>query len=293
MNEPVTSPAPPRGILLATDLGSRCDRAMDRAIQLARQWQATLHVVHVVAPDIEESWPVSPGPSRPQAPTTAARAERQLRRDIGADVPGLVLHVAEGDPAAMILEAATRERCELIVLGTGEARPHGTLGHVTEYLLRKSPASLLVVRERPHGGYGHVLVGTDFTAESRHGLTAAAEWFPSARLALMHVLDIPYKSLWLDAARGEELARTEMATMRSFLADTPLPDDVRGKVLALVEHGHPEVVLREYVLEKEADLVVISAFRRGLAFHLLVGGSTRRIVPAIPCDVLLVRAPPD
>ena len=36
---------------------------------------------------------------------------------------------------------------------------------------------------------------------------------------------------------------------------------------------------------------LISAFRRGLAFHLLVGGTSRRIVPAIPTDVLLVRAP--
>ena len=291
MNEPVTSPAPPQRILLATDLSSRCDRAVDRAVQLARQWQATLHVVHVLAAGNEDSWPTMPAPSWRHAPTTAAVAERQLRRDLGDDTAGLVLHVIEGDPAATLLDTATRERCELIVLGAGETPAHGTLGHVTEFLLRKSPASLLVVRERPHGAYAHVLVGTDFTVEWGHGLPAATGWFPAARLALMHVLDIPYKSLWLDAGHGEELARMEMATMQSFLADTPLPDEVRAQVLSLVEHGHPEVLLREYVVEKEADLVVISAFRRGLAFHLLVGGTSRRIVPAIPTDVLLVRAP--
>ncbi|MGN6280626.1 universal stress protein [Frateuria sp.] len=291
MNDPVPSALPPQRILLATDLSSRCDRALDRAVQLARQWQATLHVVHVLAPGNEGSWPTTAAASWRHAPTTAAMAERQLRRDLGGDVPGLLLHVTEGDPAATLLDAATRERCDLIVLGAGEMPAQGTLGHVTEYLLRKSPASLLVVRERPHGAYAHVLVGTDFTAESRHGLIASAHWFPTARLALMHVLDIPYKSLWLDAGHGEELARMEMATMQSFLADTPLAAEVRAQVLPLVEHGHPEVMLREYVVEKEADLVVISAFRRGLAFHLLVGGTSRRIVPAIPTDVLLVRAP--
>jgi nucleotide-binding universal stress UspA family protein len=280
--------APPQRILLATDLRSHSDRALDRAVQLARQWQAELHVVHVLAPADDESWPTAP--SWRQPPTTAAMAERQLRRDLRGELPGLVLHVTDGDPADAILEAATRERCELIVLGAGDATVE-VLGHVTATLLRKSPASLLVVRERAHGGYAHVLVGTDFTAESRHGLTAAAGWFPGARLALMHVLDIPYKSLWLDAGRHEELARMEMATMQSFLDDTPLPPAVRAQVLPLVEHGHPEVMLRGYVVEKEADLVVISAFRRGLAFHLLVGGTSRRIVPAVPSDVLLVRAP--
>lgn len=281
--------APPRRILLATDLRSHCDRALDRAVQLARQWQAALHVVHVLPPGNDESWPTAP--SWRQAPTTAATAERQIRRDLRDDVPGLALHVTEGDPAQAILQTAMLEQCELIVLGASEATAHGALGHVTEALLRKSPASLLVVRERPHGDYAHVLVGTDFTAESRHGLTAAAGWFPAARLALMHVLDIPYKSLWLDAGRSEELARMEMATMQSFLADTPLSPGVRAQVLPLVEHGHPEAMLRGYVVEKEADLVVISAYRRGLAFHLLVGGTSRRIVPAVPSDVLLVRAP--
>ncbi|MCX7515011.1 universal stress protein [Frateuria hangzhouensis] len=291
MTDRTTSFEPPCRILLATDLRSHSDRALDRAVQLARQWQATLHVVHVLTLGSDESWPTAPAPSGRQAPTNAAVAERQIRRDLREEVPGLVLHVTEGDPADTILATATREQCDLIVLGTSEAAAHGSLGHVTEYLLRRSPASLLVVRERPHGGYAHVLVGTDFTDESRHGLTAAAGWFPAARLALMHVLDIPYKSLWLDAGRGEQLARMEMATMQSFLADTPLPAEVRAQVQPLVEHGHPEAMLRGYVVEKEADLVVISAFRRGMAFHLLVGGTSRRIVPAIPTDVLLVRAP--
>lgn len=40
---------PPRSILLATDLGPRCDQALDRAIVLSRQWQAKLIIIHVLA----------------------------------------------------------------------------------------------------------------------------------------------------------------------------------------------------------------------------------------------------
>lgn len=283
--------APPRRILLATDLRSHGDRAFDRAVQLAQAWRVPLHVVHVLPRSNEDSWPATAGqPSRRHGATTAQRVERQIRRDLRGEVADLGIHVAEGEPAEAILETATREACDLLVLGASEMPGPGSLGHVTEYLLRKSPASLLVVRGRPRGDYAHVLIGTDFTAESRHGLTTASAWFPTARLVLMHVLDIPYRSLWLEPGHSEDLTRLERATMRTFLDDTPLAPDVRQQVQPLVEHGHPEIVLREYAVEQEADLVVISAFRRGLAFHLLVGGTSRRIVPAMPCDVLLVRA---
>jgi nucleotide-binding universal stress UspA family protein len=282
---------PPRCILLATDLRSHGDRAFDRAVQLAQAWRVPLHVVHVLPRGSDDSWPATADqPSWRHGAAAAARVERQIRRDLRGEVADLGIHVAEGEPDQVIPEVATREGCDLIVLGASENAGAGSLGPVTEQLLRKSPASLLVVRDRPRGDYTHVLVGTDFTAESRHGLTTAAAWFPGARLVLMHVLDIPYRSLWLDAGHGDELARLELATMRAFLDDTPLAPDVRERVLPRVEHGHPEIVLRDYAIGQEVDLVVISAFRRGLAFHLLVGGTSRRIVPAMPCDVLLVRA---
>lgn len=294
MTDQPSTLAPPRRILLATDLCSHGDRAFDRAAQLAQAWQVPLHVVHVLPRGSEDSWPAMPEPpSGQQGATTVQRIERRIRRDLHGQVADLATHVAEGEPAETILEIALREGCELIVLGASEKPGPGSLGHVTEQLLRKSPASLLVVRDRPRGDYVHVLVGTDFTAESRHGLTAATSWFPGARLVLMHVLDIPYRSLWLDEGHGEELARLELATMRAFLDDTPLAHEVREQVQPRVEHGHPEIVLRDYAIDQEVDLVVISAFRRGLAFHLLVGGTSRRIVPAMPCDVLLVRAQRD
>ena len=39
---------PPRKILCATDLTPSSDRALDRAIQLAGEWNASLLVVHIV-----------------------------------------------------------------------------------------------------------------------------------------------------------------------------------------------------------------------------------------------------
>src|SRR3546814_7254277 len=52
----MTSSNPPHSILLATDLSHRCDRALDRAVQLAQQWSARLLVVHAVEKEVDESY---------------------------------------------------------------------------------------------------------------------------------------------------------------------------------------------------------------------------------------------
>ena len=292
MNAAAAQVTAPNRILLATDLSARCDRALDRAAQLARQWQLPLLVVHA-APRATESWPVADeAPSWRPMPDQAAAIERQIRRDLDGRIDEVTIHVAEGEPAQVILEAVAREGGDLIVLGAASGSfGGGLLGNTAEQLVRKSPASLLVVKNRPHGAYRHLLVGTDFTAESQHGLKAAAMLFPEAELVLMHALDIPYQSLWLDPAHRQDFARMELATIEAFIAGAALPDAVRQRIQPLVEHGHPEIMLRNYVLEKEADLTVIGALKRNLAFHVLIGGTARRIVQSVPGDILVVRAP--
>lgn len=282
----------PGRILLATDLSARCDRALDRAARLADEWQAPLLVVHAMAREASDDWPsTDDAPSWRQPPDTLATIERQIRRDFGHDIDQLAIHAAEGKPADVILEVAKREACDLIVLGASHERSgHSFLGRTAEALVRKSPASLLVVKNRPRSAYRQILVGTDFTVESRHGLHVATTWFPQASFALMHALDIPYKSLWLDPGRRQEFIRLERGAIEDFLADAHLPDPLRQRIKPMIEHGHPEMMLRNYVLEKGADLTVIGALRRGLAFHMLIGGTARRIVQAVPSDILVVRA---
>ncbi len=295
MNTPMANLTRPGRILLATDLSARCDRALDRAARLAGEWQVPLLVVHAMPRDAVDSWPSSAddAPSWRQPPDTLSTIERQIRHDLGHDVDGLAIHAAEGHPADIILDIAKQEACDLIVLGASHERSgHSFLGRTAEALVRKSPASVLVVKNRPRAAYRQILVGTDFTLESRHGLHVATSWFPQASFALMHALDIPYKSLWLDPARRQEFTKLELATIEDFLADANLPDPLRQRIRPMVEHGHPEIMLRNYVLEEGADLTVIGALRRGLTFHVLIGGTARRIVQAVPSDILVVRAAP-
>ncbi len=292
MSQDEFPPGPPRAIALATDLSSHCDRALDRAAQLAGQWQATLHVVHALRADARPTAWWSPDGGKPQGgPEPADLVERQIRHDIPGVPDNLVIHVEEGEPADVIARVAAREGCELVVAGTSGPTFASLISHTTtEQLLRRLARSLLIVKGRPRGAYRNVLVGTDFTVESRHGLETAAAWFAGADFTLMHALDIPYRSLFLTAGRESEFARLEHETMASFVAEAHLPAAVRQHIGSRIAYGYPEAMLSEYGMAHEVDLTVIGALTRGLAFHMLVGGNATRIVQTTPGDILVVRA---
>ncbi|HET7299345.1 MAG TPA: universal stress protein, partial [Oleiagrimonas sp.] len=135
---------PPRRILLATDLSSHCDRALDRAVQLAGRWKATLHVVHALRPDTRTGAWWSPGGGEPQAgEAQIALIERQIRRDMPVELNDLEIHVDVGEPVDVILRTAEREGCDLIVTGANGPTFASIIIHTTtEHLLRRAPQSL-------------------------------------------------------------------------------------------------------------------------------------------------------
>ena len=288
---------PPQKILLATDFSSRGDRALDRAAQLARQWDAELIVVHALEPQTTSSpWPdVDEIPSWRRPPDPRAAFERQIRQDLREDVARLRILVEEGSPVQVILDIAAREGCDLIVLGTARDELLGRmlLGATIEHLVRRSPVSVLVVKTRPRGPYAHILVGTDFTEESRRGLEVAATLFPEASYMLMHAFEMPYRALMQDNQLSHDFAAMERATIEAFIDDPRLRPEVRERIHTTIEHGPPAAMLSAYVTERGADLTVIGALGRGVLFHVLVGGTARRIVDAVPSDVLVVRASPE
>ena len=108
---------------------------------------------------------------------------------------------------------------------------------------------------------------------------------------MLHALDIPYKSLWLEPQYREEFSKMERSTIQAFVAHSELPEAMKQRMQLLVEHGHPETMLRRYALQHDVGLCVIGAFRRGITFHMLIGGNARRIVQSVPNDILVVRSP--
>lgn len=296
MSETERPIGPPRKILLATDLSGRGDRALDRAALLAREWGAKLLAVHALQPDPMSGFGRhrdTPSWRRPADP--AVVVERQIRRDLRSESVDLAVIVREGDPVEVILNAVQKEDADLVVLGLGRESSFGrtTLGSTVEHVIRRSPVPVLIVKGRPNGPYKHILVGTDFTEESRYGLKFAVAVFGNAAVTLIHAFDLPYKALTLDTKLSHDFRDMEKATITDFLDGAGFPAPVRARIHPLIEHGPPETMLKNYVEEKGADLTVIGALGRGALFHIVIGGNTPKIVDAVPSDVLVVRASRD
>jgi nucleotide-binding universal stress UspA family protein len=147
-----------KNILVATDFSEPSDAALTYGRALARNFGATLHVVHVVGnvPTLvcgAEAYAVS-------MPELQQELEDSARQQLAAilvdnDLPPMLVRqlvITSNAPAAAIVDYATRERIDLIVTGTqgrgGVA--HLLMGSVAERVVRTAPCPVLTVRHPEH-----------------------------------------------------------------------------------------------------------------------------------------------
>lgn len=283
----------PETVLLATDLSARCDRAQDRAVQLAGQWGARLVAVHalesidIVLPRAPDG--TAPEWRRPRDPDAEARA--LLEAELAGTRAEVV--VGHGDPAALVLAVARRQAAGLVVTGLARAEPLGRLltGATVEEVVRQAAAPVLAVRQRARAPYARVLVATDFSDCSRHALLAAAALFPALPLTLFHAYEAPFAALLGRAASREEAAAAAAAEGAAFLAHPDIPPALRDRVQTVVEPGNIGWLLQDYVRHAGIDLLVLGTHGRSRLMEMLVGSTAGWLLQAAPCDVMLVREP--
>lgn len=293
MSEAHCMSRPPRRILLATDLSPRCDRALDRAIQLADQWQAKLVILNVLEkPDVVASDATTPSWRRP--PDACAAAEKRLVDDAGPAVNNATIMIEEGDPAETILTTAAAEECDLIVTGIARDELLGRffLGTTVDRLIRNSSVPVLVVKNRARRPYHHIVVATDFSEPSRHALETADRYFPGSPLTIFHAFDAPMSTFAADAAayRRDRRHAAEQA-YKAFLESLPSAEAIRKRAKPLIEFGSPSHLLQDYIRDKGIDLLVLGTHGRGAILDILIGSVAKQIMADLPCDTLVVRAP--
>jgi universal stress protein A len=139
-------------ILLPTDFSPSSAEAMRYACTLAQQFDAELHVLHV----LEQRQSTTPAfgmglalPSRVQE--TTAAAQQELERVLPADWAAgrkTVKAIAEGAPHREIVRYAADHQIDLIVLGTHghTGLSHALLGSIAERVVRTAACPVLTVR---------------------------------------------------------------------------------------------------------------------------------------------------
>jgi nucleotide-binding universal stress UspA family protein len=139
-------------ILLATELGRNSERALEYAKMFTSQFQAELHVLHVLE-DVPSNTPIfGGGLALTSFVHESAQVVEQKIQSLFEPAwrlgKQIVTATAEGAPGAQILGYAVEHKIDLIVLGTHgrTGLTHILVGSVAEQVTRQSKCPVVVVR---------------------------------------------------------------------------------------------------------------------------------------------------
>jgi nucleotide-binding universal stress UspA family protein len=280
-----------RTLLVATDLSQRSERALERAIRLARARDAALVVVHVVDADLPAALA--------EAQVVAAQEMLTARCAAlaGGDERSVAIEVVRGRPHVDIASAAERHGAEIVVLGTHREGPWRDVfrGTTAERVVRTCTVPVLMVRTQVTSAYRRLLVAVDFSVFARRAVEFAARFMPNAELELVHAYHVPFEGFLKGddtreqmaaeiSGRFRKLVDEEMAT---FLANLQQP---RPQLRCVMQEGTVHEVIAARVRETAPDLLVIGTHgKTGLA-HAFLGSVAEDLLRSPPCDVLTVSA---
>lgn len=216
----------------------------------------------------------------------ALRQSRQL--------PGVELRtkILVGDEAGAIVDTATSEEVELIVMST-----HGrsglsrwVMGSVTERVLRSSPCPVLVVRraELPT----RLLIPLDGSALAESALTPGFELAQrlGAQVTLLQVQEPMVEGIAV-AARvpWEERAVAEAQTYLRDLADRHAAEAMTVETAVVVDDAARGIL--EYTEENNVSLIVMATHGYTGLRRWVYGSVTEKVLRGVHCAIMILRPP--
>jgi len=309
-----------RTLLVPLD-GSRFgEHALPRALTLARQCGAALHLVHVHVP----AAPMYMGGEMLgdlSVDMTLRKREKKYLEELVArvravaDAPVTASLMDGGSIIDGLLKEAKDHQADLIVMTT-----HGRgafsrfwLGSVADQLVRQSPVPLLLVR--PHEGEPiltveetarHILVPLDGSPLAEQILEpAVAVAPPDAEFALLRVTEptIPVDYVGGEGYIGsfgqsllerlEGLEKQERADAAAYLERHAEQLRSRGFRVQtrVVTHAQPSVAILDDARNHPTDLIALETHGRSGLARLFLGSVADKIVRSAALPILLHRAP--
>jgi nucleotide-binding universal stress UspA family protein len=288
------TPVALKNILFLTDFSKPSEAALPFATAITRNYEGTIHVLHVLTPVIPDSCP-----GATTADEELAKVEMQ---EVESQLAGVAYETTmeSGMDVWLAIEQAIKEHhIDLIVLGT-----HGRtgaqkflLGSVAEEVFRRSPVPVLTigphvhVRGSVHNGaqFHHVLFATDFTPESLTAAPYASSLAQEnqAQLMLLHVIRNH------ELRKHPTLGESSLANVRFNLNELVREGvGLYGPAKAVVQYGQPADRIVEAAKERGSDLIVLgvrtAAGHLGAATHLN-RATAYEVVAHAPCPVVTVR----
>lgn len=277
-------------ILCPTDFSEFSERALGRAMTLARWFEARVTVLHamprtpwaLLSEGGGEYITVAADLIRAQRDERAQELAHFVEPHLGEGVP-IETRLVEGDPGREIQAAAEALPADLVVMGThGRGGfEHLLLGSVTEKALRRAPCPVLTVgKAEPASPAGplfrRILCAADLTKASKRTVDMALSLAEEnlARVTLLHVMEGRHAPV----EQAMERLHRAGSSAHSFC-----------EVNERVETGTAWREILRVAEETYADLMVMGAHVHGALGRRFLGSTANQIVRHALCPVLVVR----
>jgi len=278
-------------ILLATDFSPESQNALQCAVSLAKRYQSTLFLTHVLPPEgsnmaAAEAWPAVADVMRHNAEQNMA----ELENTEGLRVLPHEAIIRSGDTWDVISEVLSDKNVDLIVMGT---QGHGGikklfLGSTAEKVVRLATCPVLTVG--PHvrlvslKRFGHILYASDFSSGSMRALIYALSLAEEdrAELTLLHVIES-------NPVSESELLEWKQQDREKLSHMIPPDADLAYKADIEVEIGIPKVEIVLLADTRNAELIVMGCHSGGVGSTHLPWTTLHYVLEHAHCPVLTVR----
>lgn len=275
-------------ILMANDLSARSDRALQRAVLLAKQFGAELEVVTVIEEMFLEST------TRENEAFATQALATQLKAVPEAEGVQISQRVMVGIDYEDIIHESETMNANLVVLGIHRHKTREMFrGTTAERVVRHGARPVLVVKEPVTGPYSRVLVATDLSSQAQAAIRTAARLAPQGEITLLHAVHRPFVAFLGRRDQNVLLKETRdrvSAGLREFIKQirSELGDDAPNFEISLPDGEAHAAILAEVARIKPDLLAVGTHGRSGLA-HAVIGSVAEQLLADCPIDILAVK----
>ncbi|SEP18654.1 Nucleotide-binding universal stress protein, UspA family [Halogranum amylolyticum] len=277
-------------ILLPTDGSEASSIAAEAAVSLADQFDAELHVIHVLEHD-ETSTDNVDSPTR--YGEEAVQAAVELATSSGVEATRAVIEKRKSIHQE-ILTYTDEHSIDCIVMGTrGRSGLNRLLlGSVAEQTLRESPVPVMTVHEETviDPDIGSILVPTDGSECAHTAVDHAGELARSVD-ATLHVIYVVETGQVINGNRVRKL-REALEEIGEKALDLAL-DQVQSSTYLPTEtsivNGPPYIEIVRYAEEHDVDCIVMGTHGRKGIRRFLLGSVTERVIRRADVPVISVK----
>lgn len=278
-------------LMVATDFSPRSDRALRRAVLLAKQFAAGIDVVHAVDDDQPERIVAA---EREAAAALLEDIAAGLRQADGIDC---TTRVVLGDPFQGIVAAAEDIGPSMLVLGPHRRRALKDIfvGTTADRAIRQSRWPVLMAHGMPAAPYRRILLAVDFSDYCADAIRAIRTLGldSGATTVAVHVFDAAGQGLLFQALAGEDQAeaarasaeRAAIRAMTQFFDALGFTPPIR---LQYPSSGDAAPVICTAATETGADLIVIGSHGRGGIGRVALGSVAEEMLRIAERDILIV-----